>query len=288
MINDDNRVYTKDFLLALRKQYTEPPLQRFHPVYIGQKRVNIGGNNDSKWGDLEKIRAFSSSENSFIQRTRNRSKSEIQIGEIRNLLNKLTNKTFKSIQIQLQKFDYSEFDDKMQKQVVKVYLLKFITDASGVCTEQHKQIGNIFAKKLKNFGDEIECLCQDIFDAVNEIEITDVQKCKCIGLMRILPHIIDSIVTKQFIETSILKPILAAIDERKNIETSYANVATTPSCALHIELLCKFCEQFVCSNIKEYTNTNVFIELLEELCSLKTVPPRARFMAEDTLEILRM
>lgn len=295
---ENDRIYTKDFLLSFRTKYAEPPLLRFHPVYIKQKRVPHSSTVDtkdatassttSKWSNLEAIRTFSSSDNSFIQRTRNRSASEVLIGEIRSLLNKLSDKTFESIKQQLQNIDYSKFDKNMETQVIKVFIAKFIADISGRHTKQYTQIGIMFATTFPIFKTELQNICNDIFTKIfNNASLGDIQKSKGIGLMRILPYITHSLIPIDFVEKNILEPIIQEINKRKNIETSYANITSTGGCGLYIELLCKFCEQCPHTNIKTHLEIQHLIELLTEISNLKTVPARVRFIAEDTLELIK-
>ena len=291
----DKKRYSNTFILGFKNKYTESPVG-FHPVYIKQKRVqctsksgnsvNTGaaspatkGKGKGKWDDLEKIRAFTNSENSFIQSTRNRSESEVLLGEIRSLLNKITDKTFRSIIDQLGNIDYSVLGDDMISQVVKIFLSKAIVDKEY--GKLYSDIGKLFNDKFKLFENLLTGECIGVFKKLFD-EPSDIQKSKCLGLMRIVPHFNDkNIVEYTSIEEKVLLRICETIDERKNVDGSYAQIAVRGGCGVYIELLCKFCEH------SKNTNTPVkkYIDVLENLKTVKTIPARVRFMIEDTLDL---
>lgn len=302
--------YSKTFMLAFKDKYTEPPAG-FHPVYIKQKRVQCGSKNvnvqrrenagtktsgggGGKWDNLEKIRAFTSSENSFIQRTRNRSSSEILIGEIRSLLNKVTDKTFNAIVSKLDQLDYSKFNDDMIKQTVKIYISKAIADKDyGML---YAEIGNTLITTFKTFKTEFEKNSLEMLDDLfTTTSINEIQKSKCLGFMRVLPFLIGKdIIDPTVAKEKIIDKICTSINEKKHLNESYAQVASTGGCGIYIELLCKFCDQFYkCnkSNKSNLSNTQIdidhIIELLQELKTLKSIPSRVRFMIEDTLDELK-
>lgn len=133
--------YTKTFIISFKTNNIESPVG-FHPVYIKDKRIGIGigigiahsqsssSQDRTKWNELEKIRAFTSNENSFIQHARNRTNSEVLIGEIRSFLNKVTDKTYDAIIQKLLILDPKNFDKEMIQQIVKIYISKSIGDTS--------------------------------------------------------------------------------------------------------------------------------------------------------------
>lgn len=296
----DKKRYSISFLMAFKDKYVEPPVG-FHPVYIKQKRVtcrakqqrsvteaSISGNRGKgKWDNLEKIRAFTSSENSFIQRTRNRSTSEILVGEIRSLLNKVTDKTFESIIAKLNTIHFDEFTDDMINQTVKIYISKAIADRDyGIL---YADIGNIFHSKFKTFkqllNNESIDMLNGLFDTTS---INDIQKSKCIGFMRVLPFFIKkNILDPKIAQNKIINVICSNIDERKHLKESYAQITSTGGCGLYIELLCKFCEQLGKCDLSEAIDIRAIVTLLTELKGIKSIPARVRFMIEDTLDELK-
>jgi len=295
----DKKRYSNTFILSFKNKHADPPVG-FHPVYIKQKRVQCTKNGNGsgstntntntnivkphpkgKWDNLEQIRAFANSDNSFIQRTRNRSTSEVLLGEVRSLLNKITDKTFNTIIEKLAEIDYEQFDDDMINQSINVYLLKAISDKDYI--ELYAQIGCLFNKNFKSFKEILTREAVNMFNKLFETN-SEIQKAKCLGFMRILPHFQkEQIILHDIVQHDVLDVICKTIQERKNNNDSYAHIAAAGGCGMYIELLCKYCEHIENTSI-DYSK---YIDILNELKGIKTVPSRMRFMIEDTLIIFK-
>lgn len=279
--------YSHTFLLSFRNKHTETPVG-FHPVYIKQKRVQCNTNLNTntpissskttptptplkqkeKWDNLEKVRAFTNSENSFIKRTRNRTESEILIGNIRSLLNKVTDKTFKTIMEQLAQIQYDKFDESMNQQIVRIFISKSLADRDF--GELYAQIGHVFSGCVEKFNKLLTSECVEVFQRLSD---SDIATSKCMGLMRVMPYFIkENIIDEDNINTQIIQQCL------QNTQSE-----------LYIELLCKFCEKIPNINSKCFNSIDIqcITNTLNDLKSNKTIPARVRFMIEDTVDGLK-
>lgn len=279
--------YTKSVILSFQntEQCINPPAGGFHPVYIKHKRVKVSSKgigcdgNNKKWAEMEKIRKFTSNEDSFITKTKNRSTTELLIGEFRSLLNKLTLKTYKLIIQKISRLNYDEFDDDMVKQTITI----FINKASGDKDfgEIYGEIGTIMSKRLEHFSEYLLESSLDIYNKTSSPASSPVsshQKTKCIGLMRMCPYLVKNLLLSQeVVDEYFIEPMNKCIASDIVMNEIEQNT-------LYIELLCNYCE--IAVHVHTINIDNEILHRLKCLKSMKVLPARVRFMIDDTLTLL--
>lgn len=296
-----NKRYDIDFILSLKDKFTEPPVG-FHPVYIKQKRIsvnhsntdapvkknsinNIQNSNNEKHTPANK-KSQDSKENtrvSFLNKNKNNNPNDIILGDIRCLLNKLTDNNFQQIISQIKELDFQKLDDTHLQDIAKIFLQKLISEKEHNTTIIDN-LSQTFLEKINNFQDLTTNECIKLFDPIIKESFNDLQKCKCIGLFAILNILIlNNCVNNTIIQNNIVNKLIDIINDRKNNFNSYATVALNGGCGIFIELLCKLYNNNINNN--EYINSqNKSIHnVLNDVVVLPALPARLKFMIQDTI-----
>ena len=197
------------------------------------------------------------------------------IGEFRSLLNKLTLKTYKLIIQKISRLNYDEFDDDMVKQTISIFINKAAGDKDF--GEIYGEIGIIMSKRLEHFS---EYLLESSLDIYNKISspISSHQKTKCIGLMRLCPYLVKSLLlSQQVVDEYFIEPMNKCIASDIIMDNIEQNT-------LYIELLCNYCE--IAVRVHTIDIDDEILHRIKCLKSMKVLPARVRFMIDDTLTLL--
>jgi hypothetical protein len=177
--------------------------------------------------------------------------------------------------------------------VAQVLLSKAITDKDF--GSLYSEIGVVLSKKIHNTISNVsfeKCLgdeCDAVYNNFNSDNVTDIQKIKCIGLMKVIPYfLVDELLDDRQVKT-IIDSLLTKIEERKNNFDSYAHITAAGGCGSYIEMVCTLCEY--CTKVQKSTGDDKLGRIdiphiqavLREIKGIKTMPARVRFMIEDVL-----
>ncbi len=212
------------------------------------------------------------------------------IGNIRGLLNKITDQTFDKIKTKLEELEFDEDNEQYVKQISDIYIKKITHDS--MYTELYAQSGIILCKKFNGIGKEIQQMIGDFFrEAVKEYVIEDVTKLKLINLMKWLPYGCEAnVINWKITDEIVTERIYAKIKELTSVENSintYVGAITSEGVGVWIEMACAILG--VCAETKR--NIEHYQKLLDLITVLKDdrekLKSRIRFMIEDLLILLK-
>ena len=312
-----NCVYGKEYLLSFRRRFNKPP-KDLRPIiirnntrnnnnnrrhqqnhryrdnkYNNSKHSHSNSHSNRKWDDLNDIRSFTSSKDSFTRRTQQLSVREKFIGTIRGLLNKITTKTFDNIKETINSIIIPSEESEqttIEQDIAKIFAQKVSHDK--VYGALYGQMCIVLCEKIKGLkpliSTEVISFITNVIDEKTIIE--DIKKTRLLNVLSWLSWgIYYDIIEYDVINEKIITPIVAKIKKLQKLESeSYSSIVSNGGIGLWTEFICTILESY----LKNESLSNKRIQHIIELLTIlkddrKKVKARIRFMIEDLLTLIK-